>query len=490
MKKLKEMWDAKYPDHKHVAANTLSDNARRLTKLKIVPPQEIQIITDTKPKAINVAEVVDVIEQIRPTNIENRIEQPNMESTGDICQEELKNLIEQLRKIFKTTLPIIQEGNIDRKPLPKTVLTKLEELAANIVLKEELDNNQSDMTTINAAIYAIAISVMEARGQKKKSSGASRNKANHTITKMQQRMKELKQLASKTASEVDSRKKGRKASSKEKDNIKLLKKKLNITRGDLSLEALTEFKHQCINNIKVIKERIRVKSVTIARRKNNTEFEKNEAAFNKNLKETNKYEGSPPNIKKFEDFWANIWETEGKINREASWMKEMKEEIKNEVKISHQKPKCSVQRWRKIIIKKKNWSSPGIDGIQNYWIKKMTALWEAEVNEINKYLKNEKEIPDWLGRGRTVLIPKSNDLTKTDKYRPITCLITMYKNFTAVKVDIMTEHLKLNNLWDEQQKGTRSNIMGTADNLLVDRCMLEEVKEYQRTAAAAYYDYQ
>ena len=115
MKKLKDMWDAKYPDHKHLAANTLSDNARRLTKLKIVPPQEIQIIADTKPKAINVAEIVDVIEQIRPTNIDNRIEQPNMESTRDICQ----NLIEQLRKIFKTTLPIIQEGNIDRKPILK-----------------------------------------------------------------------------------------------------------------------------------------------------------------------------------------------------------------------------------------------------------------------------------------------------------------------------------------------------------------------------------
>ena len=74
MKKLKEMWDAKYPDHKHLAANTLSDNARRLTKQKIVPLQEIQITANTKPKAINVAEVVDVIEQARPTNIENRIE--------------------------------------------------------------------------------------------------------------------------------------------------------------------------------------------------------------------------------------------------------------------------------------------------------------------------------------------------------------------------------------------------------------------------------
>ena len=44
----------------------------------------------------------------------------------------------------------------------------------------------------------------------------------------------------------------------------------------------------------------------------------------------------------------------------------MKKEIKNEVQINHPKPKCSVQSWREIIIKKKNWSSPGKDRIQNY----------------------------------------------------------------------------------------------------------------------------
>ena len=129
--------------------------------------------------------------------------------------------------------------------------------------------------------------------------------------------------------------------------------------------------------------------MTIARRKNNTEFEKNEAAFYKNLTETNKYTGNPPNIEEFEDFWANIWETEGKINRDANWMNEIKKEINNELKTSHPKPSYSVQKWKEVIIKKKNWSSPGIDGIQNYWIKKMTAVWQAEVNEINKYLNGE-----------------------------------------------------------------------------------------------------
>ena len=230
---------------------------------------------------------------------------------------------------------------------------------------------------------------------------------------------------------------------------------MNITRGDFSIEVLTEFKHQCLSNIKVAKERIRVKTATISRRKNNTEFEKYEAAFCKNLKETNKYEGNPPNIEEFEDFRASIWETEGKINIEANWMKEINREINCAVKTSHPKPNCSVQKWKEVITKKKNWSSPGIDGIQNFWIKKMTAAWEAEVSEINKYLNGEKKILEWLGRGRTVLIPKSNNLTKKDKYRLITCLITIYKNFTAVMADIVTEHLKANNLWDEQQKESK-----------------------------------
>ena len=44
-----------------------------------------------------------------------------------------------------------------------------------------------------------------------------------------------------------------------------------------------QFKLYCLNNIKVVKESERVKYVTESKRKNNTEFEKNEAAFYKNL---------------------------------------------------------------------------------------------------------------------------------------------------------------------------------------------------------------
>ena len=191
MKKLKELWDAKYPEHKQLAANTLSDNARRLTKLQTIPIENLQVITETVPKVQNVVEVEVVTEKLRP---ETKQLDTEKELNGDINQEELKELVGKLRNVFKTRFHIVQEGSIERSPLPKTVLTKLEELAANTVLKEEIERIQSDMMKINTAIYAMATSVIEVRGQRKKPGKASKNGANKTVTKMQQQLKEMKKL--------------------------------------------------------------------------------------------------------------------------------------------------------------------------------------------------------------------------------------------------------------------------------------------------------
>ena len=99
--------------------------------------------------------------------LRSKIENLNTEKDlkTDINQGELNEFVEKLRNIFMTKPPIIQKGNIERNPLPKTVFTKLEELAANTVLKEEIDKIQSDIITITAAIYAMATSVILVRGQ-------------------------------------------------------------------------------------------------------------------------------------------------------------------------------------------------------------------------------------------------------------------------------------------------------------------------------------
>jgi hypothetical protein len=61
---------------------------------------------------------------------------------------------------------------------------------------------------------------------------------------------------------------------------------------------------------------------------------------------------------------------------------------------------------------------------------------------------------------------------------------------TAVIAEDVQCYLLDNNLWDLQQKGTQKGILGTVDNLLVDRAVIEEAKEYERNLAVAYYDYE
>ena len=179
----------------------------------------------------------------------------NEELYRDINQEEFNTLGEKFRNIFLTRLQLIQERNIGRSPLPKTILTKLEILAANTMLKEEIGKRYSDMITINAAIIIRNgdISYRSLR-TKEKARKAGQTKVNQKVTKMQRQLKEIKKLTSKTASEIDRITKSRKASNKVKKNIGLLKRNMNITKEDLSIEALAEFKQECLKTSKLQKK--------------------------------------------------------------------------------------------------------------------------------------------------------------------------------------------------------------------------------------------
>ena len=47
----------------------------------------------------------------------------------------------------------------------------------------------------------------------------------------------------------------------------------------------------------------------------------------------------------------------------------------------------------------------------------------------------------------------------------------------------------MNKFWDEEQTGAKENVLGTIDQLLIDQCIMEEIKEHKRDLAVAYYDY-
>ena len=97
-------------------------------------------------------------------------------------------------------------------------------------------------------------------------------------------------------------------------------------------------------------------------------------------------------------------------------------------------------------------------------------------------------IPQWISVGKTVLLPKAKDLSSEEEYHPIACLNTSYKLFTGILAKFMKEHAEENEIWDRNQMGTCQDVLGTVDELLIDNCIVEEVRTHKRNLAVAYYD--
>ena len=53
----------------------------------------------------------------------------------------------------------------------------------------------------------------------------------------------------------------------------------------------------------------------------------------------------------------------------------------------------------------------------------------------------------------------------------------------------MREHALVNEICDEGQLGAVEGVLGTVDQLIIDRCIMEEVKQHHRNLAVAFYDY-
>ena len=52
----------------------------------------------------------------------------------------------------------------------------------------------------------------------------------------------------------------------------------------------------------------------------------------------------------------------------------------------------------------------------------------------------------------------------------------------------MREHARSNTIWDEGQFGAVEGVLGMVEQLIIDRCIMEEVKQYHRNLAVAFYD--
>ena len=80
-----------------------------------------------------------------------------------------------------------------------------------------------------------------------------------------------------------------------------------------------------------------------------------------------------------------------------------------------------------------------------------------------------------------MLLTKTKDLTDTKYYRPITCLNTSYKLLIGFVGKYVRKHTMENNIWDEGQLGVVVGVLGTVDQLIIGKSLMEKVKTYRRS---------
>ena len=204
-------------------------------------------------------------------------------------------------------------------------------------------------------------------------------------------------------------------------------------------------------------------------KKHNIMFQRDQKGFFRTLEAVEKREGEMPEMQRFVEFWGGIWEQNEPMPN-MPWMEEVKAELGERANLVSEFA-ITDENMKKEVAKRKNWTAPGIDGIQNFWWKKFEPAQKALRKAFTDLYMDTAMIPEWWPSGRTVLLPKTKNLNDEKNYRPITCLNT-YKILTGLVAKYMREHTTVNEIWDEGQLGAAEGVLGTVDQLIIDRCII------------------
>ena len=144
---------------------------------------------------------------------------------------------------------------------------------------------------------------------------------------------------------------------------------------------------------------------------------------------------------------------------------------------------------KEMLTRMPNNRSPGHDLITGYWIKSFTGLHQPLLEHLCSLKTGAIDMPDWLATAKTTLIPKSPDTHATNNYRPIACQNTTYKLYTSVLNYFLEDHCTANKILYPEQAGGKKGSWGCTDQLLINKMILEEIRNHQRNAFFRWFDY-
>ena len=130
------------------------------------------------------------------------------------------------------------------------------------------------------------------------------------------------------------------------------------------------------------------------------------------------------------------------------------------------------------------------DKINAYAIKNLSSTHLFLVNAFVDAFGNNKPLLEWLVKRRTILLAKKQETEMTKTYRPVACLNITYKLYTSLLNKFLENHCITNDIITMEHAGGKKHSWGCADQLLINKIVLDQVKEQRRNLFMRWLDYQ
>ena len=216
----------------------------------------------------------------------------------------------------------------------------------------------------------------------------------------------------------------------------ILKELRNKNKKGVTISNLRDMKELWLDKLRYKKIKLQNCVERRRRKQDNIMFQRDQKGFFRKLGEDGAHEERMPNIGSFVEFWGGIWEKKENTPY-MPWAEEIGRQLKLKVK-SVNEFQVTFENLKKEGRKRNRWTAPAIDGIQNYWWKKLESGQKALTRAFIKLTENNHMIPIWWPSGRTVLLPKTKNLENEKKYIPVTCLNTSRRG-SSQKSDLCSQ---------------------------------------------------
>ena len=419
--------------------------------------------------------VIDGVElDLEPKVVIEAVVDTWLEGDGNkrLLEDDEKEVLELLRKV---------RDDEEWKEVPNMRAVERKKLMKEVELLEGVMHNLlwqgMGVTEVNRLLYAGGVVVAMRLGLKV----GTVKKGKMMKPRWQRRIEKSIEMWRGHLSQVEEIRKGKKVGEKVWQE---LDRKYGLTeRGALSVSTFLK------NKIKAGSTKIRwFEEKNGARRQNNL--------FRNNQRQLYKELGSGPSDGKTDEipdaaesktFWEGIWSVEVEHDKEASWLGDIREQMKHVRAMDD--VVVDLEGVKKGIGRMNNWKAPGPEMVRGFWFKRLTSL-HVVLTDALKECVERGEVPEWMVKGRTVLLQKDPAKGKVaSNYRPIACLPLMWKLLTGIFAEKIYDHLHTNSLLPDEQKGCRKQSRGTKDQLLIDREVLREARRKKRHLSMAWIDY-